>query len=81
MEKQYQSLIKNCKGRPSGTNIKTDEKYFINYYHQKKEYIPCVCGAMVMKHSISRHMKRSKHLQALELKEKIEAIQQTKPTE
>jgi len=63
------------KGRPVTVNVKGNEQYFLDYYHKTNENIICECGSHVKSHSKLKHLKSKKHIQVIELINKIKDLE------
>jgi hypothetical protein len=59
------------KGRPLTHNAKNNKQYFLDYYHKTNEDIICECGAHFKSHSKLKHLKSKKHIQVMELINKL----------
>jgi hypothetical protein len=63
------------KGRPLTHNVKENKQYFLDYYHKTNEDIICECGSHVKSHSKLKHLKSKKHIQVMELINKIKDLE------
>lgn len=59
------------KGRPITHDVKNNETYFVDYYHKTQQDIICECGSKCKLHSKNKHLKSKKHIQVIELINKL----------
>ena len=61
------------RGKPITVNVKENEEYFKNYYHNTKADYTCQCGALINNHSLRKHLLTQKHIRIIELLNQIQS--------